>query len=221
MHRSIGGLGSNELVERIPGHALDIVTVLGNLPDHDAWMCLEDGWVAALGKGCTCLGVVDAGNVVHATCDEELAVGRPSKVIDFRAHGPAHVLHSPSLFIFWSVVTQLLHWRMIGRNPEQDHAIVAGGGKDLAWELSDGTRSLGRAVHTFRCPSHHVHSLRVLREGGQVAHLALLAVGFHLPELSLSASSLGQKGCWEPTLTLLSPPAVARRPFPWGSKCAE
>ena len=194
MHGAVGRLGSYELVERIPGHALDVVAMLGNLPDHDAWMCLEDGWVAGPGKGCTCLGVVYAGNVVHASCDEKLAVGRPGKVVDFRAHGPAHVLYSPCLFILGSVIAQLLHGRVFGRDPEQDDAIVAGRGKDLAWEVSDWTRSLHRVVHTFWSPSHHVHSLRVLREGGQVAHLALLAVGFHLPELGLSAPFLGRKG---------------------------
>lgn len=101
MHGSVGRLGSDELVERIPGNTLYVMAVLGNLPYH-----------------CTCLGVVYAGNVVHAACDEELAVGRPGQVVDFRAHRPAHVLDPPRLLVFRAVIAQLLHGRGFGGNPE-------------------------------------------------------------------------------------------------------
>ena len=39
-------------------------------------------------------------------------------------------------------------------------------------------------MRTSRTPSDHVHSLGVLDEGGQIADLALLAVGFDFPELA-------------------------------------
>ena len=45
--------------------------------------------------GRTCLGVVDASNVVHTTGDEVDAVRRPGKIIDFGAYRPAHGLDSP------------------------------------------------------------------------------------------------------------------------------
>lgn len=56
--RSVGGLRSHILIQRIPRHALDIVVVFCDLPDR-----LAGG------------GIVDAGNIVHAAGDEEHAVG--------------------------------------------------------------------------------------------------------------------------------------------------
>lgn len=36
VHRSIGRLRSNVFVERIPGNALDVMAMLGDLPDEGA-----------------------------------------------------------------------------------------------------------------------------------------------------------------------------------------
>lgn len=62
----------------------------------------------------------------------------------------------------------------------------------------------------------------MLDESGQIADLALLAVGFDFPELAaVSIAFMSIAASQPPTRTLLSPPAVARRPLPWGSKWAE
>lgn len=53
---------------------------------------VRDEWEV---MGRTCLGVVDASNVVHATGDEVDAVWRPGKIVDFGAYRPAHGLDSP------------------------------------------------------------------------------------------------------------------------------
>ena len=34
MHRTVGGLCGNKFVERVPGHSLNIMAVLGNLADQ-------------------------------------------------------------------------------------------------------------------------------------------------------------------------------------------
>jgi hypothetical protein len=131
VHRSVRGLGSDKLVERIPRHTLHVVAVFSNLSYHDAWECLERGTCVALGEGCTCLGVVYARDVIHTTGNEEGAVGRPGQVVDLRAHGSTHVLNPPCLLVFGAVVAQLLHRRVLRGHPKEDDAIVAGGGQDL------------------------------------------------------------------------------------------
>lgn len=76
-------------------------------------------------------------------------------------------------------------------------------------------------MHTAGTPPHDVDGLCVLYEGGQIRDLAFVAVGVDFPQLRQSARA--RRGCSSPTRTrtLLSPPAVANRPLPWGSKCAE
>lgn len=81
----------------------------------------------------------------------------------------------------------------------------------------------GSSLHTSGTPSDNVHSLRVLDECGEIGDFAVFSVAIDLPELQLIVSSRAvPQGAFQgPTRTLLSPPAVARRPFPWGSKWAE
>ena len=37
MHRSVRRLRRNELVQRVPGHTLDVVTMLCNLANESCW----------------------------------------------------------------------------------------------------------------------------------------------------------------------------------------
>lgn len=84
----------------------------------------------------TCLGVVDASNVVHATGDEVDAVRRPGKVIDFGAYRPAHGLDSPRFLVFKTLLEVVGVCLVLGRYPQQHIAVVTGGGQDLAFSMS-------------------------------------------------------------------------------------
>lgn len=72
------------------------------------------------------------------------------------------------------------------------------------------------SLHTSWTPSYNVHSLRVLDECGEIGDFAVFSVAIDLPELQLIVSSraVPQGTLQAPTRTLLSPPAVASRPFP-------
>ena len=72
------------------------------------------------------------------------------------------------------------------------------------------------SLHTSWTPSYNVHSLRVLDERGEIGDFAVFSVAVDLPELQLIVSSraVPQGALQAPTRTLLSPPAVASRPFP-------
>lgn len=63
----------------------------------------------------------------------------------------------------------------------------------------------------------------MLDECGEIGDFAVFSVAVDFPELQLIVSSraVPQGALQAPTRTLLSPPAVASRPFPWGSKWAE
>ncbi len=80
--------------------------------------------------------IVDASDVVHAAYDEICAVGRPCEVVNLGAAGPAHVLRPPCLLVFQAVgaegggVEVVLGW-----NPENDIAVVAGRSQELAWKV--------------------------------------------------------------------------------------
>lgn len=89
MHRTIGRLCCDVLVQRIPSDALDVVAMFGDLAHKRARR-----------------GVVDARNVVHAANDEESGIGGPGKIVDFRAERPAHVLCSPCLLVFEAFVSE-------------------------------------------------------------------------------------------------------------------
>jgi len=84
-----------------------------------------------LGTGRTSVSVVDAGNVVHAACDEEDAVRGPGQVVDLGAYGPAHGLDSPRLLVFEALV-QVVRRLLLGGDPEQHVAVVAGAREHLA-----------------------------------------------------------------------------------------
>lgn len=91
------------------------------------------------------------------------------------------------------------------------------------WGLGQG------CCHTLGRPADDVHSLGVLGQRCEILDFSVLAVGFHLPELGLVSGSSAQAtvGRWcilgwaRRTRTFVSPPAVARRPLPEGSKWAE
>src|SRR5262245_63555656 len=74
-----------------------------------------------------CLSVVYAGDIVHAACDEEDAIGRPGQVVYLRAHGPAHVLDPPCLLVLEAVLAEGGAVRLVlGGDPEEDVAVIAG-----------------------------------------------------------------------------------------------
>ena len=102
---SVGGLGRNVFVQGIPGDALDVVAMFGDLPDESAWrdsvsVVLAD-WRCTVPcdarlRGClTCLGVVDPGNIVHAADDEVHGVRGPGQVVNLSAARATHVLRPP------------------------------------------------------------------------------------------------------------------------------
>lgn len=91
-----------------------------------------------------------------------------------------------------------------------------------------GGRAGAGLCHTLWRPPDDVHSLGVLRQSCEILDFSILAVGFHLPELGLvSGISTRATTCGlsnnlaRRTRTFVSPPAVARRPLPEGSKWAE
>lgn len=82
MNGSIGRLRSDILVQRIPGNALDIVTVLGDLANQRS-----------------CLSIIDSRYVIHAANDEVDAIGRPGQVINLGTARTTHMLGSPRLLV--------------------------------------------------------------------------------------------------------------------------
>ncbi len=80
----------------------------------------------------TCLGIVDARNVVHAAGDEEDAVGRPGEVVDLRAHGPAHVLDAPGFLVFEAFLKVGAVRGALGGDPQEDVSVVASRSQQLA-----------------------------------------------------------------------------------------
>jgi hypothetical protein len=84
---------------------------------------------------CTCLGVIYAGNVVHAACDEEDAVWGPGQVVDLGADGPAHGLDPPCLLVFEALLKVGVRRLVLRRHPQQNVAVIA------------------RACEQFTCPS--------------------------------------------------------------------
>nr|POE77785.1 hypothetical protein CFP56_09428 [Quercus suber] len=169
VHGAVGGLGGDVLVQGIPGDALDVVVVLGDLAD--------DAAVA---------GAVDAGDVVHAAGDEELSVGGPGQVVDLgAARRTTHGLDAPVLEIVGVILAQAgLHGGIVRGGPQQDIAIVSGRGQQFSYGgwFSDAAGARGRL--TARTPSHDVDGLGVLGEGGEVGDLAFVGIGFDSPELS-------------------------------------
>lgn len=100
----------------------------------------------------TCLGVVYAGNVVHATRDEEDAVGGPGQVVDFGADGPAHGLDPPCLLVFEALLEVGVRCLVLRRHPQQDVAIVARAGEQFTCpseqpSLCNGERDAPRGHH--------------------------------------------------------------------------
>ena len=111
---SVRRLRRNVFVHGIPSYTLNVVVVLGNL-SYDA----------------SSLGVVYTGNVVHTAGDEEDAVWRPGQVVDLRG-GAAHGLDPPRLLVLEALFEVVVRGLVLGRDPEQDVAVVAGAGQDLS-----------------------------------------------------------------------------------------
>ena len=84
----------------------------------------------------TCCGAVDAGNVVHASYDKVGTIGRPGKVVDLGAGGPTHLLGPPRLLVLRAVGAKGRGHKRVALNPENDVAIVASRGEQLAWNRS-------------------------------------------------------------------------------------
>lgn len=108
VHRTVGGLRGDVLVQRIPCHTLDVVIVLSDL----AYQCAGSS-------------IVDAGNVVHASDDEIVTVWRPGKVVDLGARGAAHMLSTPALLVVEALTAEggigILGW-----HPYYNIAVVTG-----------------------------------------------------------------------------------------------
>lgn len=133
------------------------------------------------------------------------------------------MLDPPRLLVFQAFLEVGVVRLVLGGNPEEDVAVVAGGGQGLACLPSAVVSDPSFRSHTSRTPSNDIDSLRVLDERRKIADFPLLAVGFDPPKLCSVSNALlpREQFCRAHTLTLLSPPAVARRPLPCGSKCAE
>jgi hypothetical protein len=76
--------------------------------------------------GHTCLGIVDAGNVVHTAGHDKDAVGRPGEIIDLGTGRSTHMLDTPGLQVVRPVFSE--GWLVVelGRHPEQNVPIVSG-----------------------------------------------------------------------------------------------
>lgn len=132
MHRTVGRLCGDVLVQRVPGNTLDVVTVLGDLPDQVACGVSERVYDEKKQGRRTCSSVVYTRYVVHAADDEKCTVGRPREVVDFRSAGPAHVLCAPRLLVLERFRSEMVTLVVLGRHPENNVAIVASRGKQLA-----------------------------------------------------------------------------------------
>lgn len=85
--------------------------------------------------GRTCLGVVDAGNIVHTTCNEVHTVRRPSEIVDLRTYGSAHCADPPCLLIFQAFLEVVCIRLVLSWHPQQYVAVVASAGKYLAFSI--------------------------------------------------------------------------------------
>lgn len=74
---------------------------------------------------------------------------------------------------------------------------------------------------TSWAPPHNINCLCVFDECREIGDLAVFPVVVDLPELLPVSSRITPPQLQTHTRTLLSPPAVASRPLPWGSKWAE
>lgn len=136
---------------------MHVVVVLGNLPYNAPR-----------------LRVVNAGDIVHAACDEEDAVGRPCEIIDLRAYGPAHCLDTPGLLVFQTFL-EVVRRLVFSGYPEQHVSIVTGAGKHLSsWT-----------------PSYNIDGLGMLYEGGKIGDLALVPMRLDVPEPNIVVSPCG------------------------------
>lgn len=85
----------------------------------------------------TGVSIVYPRDIVHATGDEEHAVGRPCHVVDLGPHGAEHMLHSPGFLIVQSIITEGAALGMFRGNPEQDVAVVSCAAKDIACGIDE------------------------------------------------------------------------------------
>ena len=113
------------------------MVVFSNLANACTWLYLSSWASVALGSIRTCLSVVYPRNVVHAACDEEDAVWRPGQIVDLGSHGAAHVLDPPCLLVFQAILPEVLvEGRVLGRDPEEDVAVVSGAGEYLSYTIA-------------------------------------------------------------------------------------
>ncbi len=121
VHAAVAALSSDELVERIPGNALDVVIVLRDLSND-----------------MTVLDIDDAGDEIGSTHGQRLAVGAPSHVIEFLLCGTAHELDSPKLLLELTLAFErrgdVAEARLVAvaRHPEEHVTVIAGGCQQLA-----------------------------------------------------------------------------------------
>lgn len=117
MDGAVAGLRGDELVERIPSNALDVVVVLGDLADDVAVLDIDD-----------------ASDKVGASDSQSLAVGTPGHVVELLLCGTAHELDSPEFFLELTFAIEggsdvaKAGFAAVAGHPEEDVAVVARGG---------------------------------------------------------------------------------------------
>lgn len=82
---------SNELVERVPGHALHDVRVLTQSKHALAWVGQLKSFGAAIPSTLTCRSLPNRRSVVGGAGNDELAIGRPSNIQDMLVRNPSIV----------------------------------------------------------------------------------------------------------------------------------
>lgn len=108
MHRPITALCGHVFIQRIPSHALHIVVMFSDLP-----------------QACSVF-VEYSRNIVHTSCDEELAIRRPCQIVDLRVgDGAEGSLDPPRLFILAFVLVKVGMLFTFIRDPEQYGAVIS------------------------------------------------------------------------------------------------
>lgn len=93
-------LGRDKFVQRVPGDALDIMAVLGDLAD----------------KG-SCSRIIDTCNIIHATDNKEGSIGGPGEVVYLCSGRSTHVLRPPCFLILEAIGAKTGREMVLGGNP--------------------------------------------------------------------------------------------------------
>jgi hypothetical protein len=126
-------LGRDKLVQRVPGDALDIMAVLGDLADKGSFKLLltngsrntKDATSRGGGGGGggggglhrTCSRIIDTCNIIHATDNKEGSIGGPGEVVYLCSGGSTHVLRPPCFLILEAIGAKTGREMVLGGNP--------------------------------------------------------------------------------------------------------